>query len=106
MALSFVNNAEYNLDMGQVSLLLTNGVLATGIFLFYYGFANWNLLRLNYWEFIPAMIAFLCVSLTETSFSRINSNPFLLTFGLMMTQFNYPNQLWDLKDNWEINGNR
>lgn len=103
---AFVNNAEYNLDMGQVSLLLTNGVLATGIFLFYYGFANWNLLRLNYWEFIPAMIAFLCVSLTETSFSRINSNPFLLTFGLMMTQFNYPNQLWDLKDNWKINDNR
>lgn len=103
---AYVNNAEYNLDMGQVSLLLTNGVLATGIFLFYYGFANWNLLRLNYWEFIPAMIAFLCVSLTETSFSRINSNPFLLTFGLMMTQFNYPNQLWDLKDNWKINDNR
>lgn len=103
---AFVNNAEYNLDMGQVSLLLTNGLLATTIFLFYYGLANWNLLRLKYWEFIPAMLAFLCVSLTETSFSRINSNPFLLTFGLMMTQFNYPNQLWDLKDNWRINDDK
>lgn len=84
---AFVNNAEYNLDMGQVSLLLTNGVIATTVFLSYYGLANWNLLRLKYWEFIPAMIAFLCVSLTETSFARITSNPFLLTFGLMMTQF-------------------
>ena len=97
---AFVNNAEYNLDMGQVSLLLTNGVIATTIFLSYYGLANWNLLRLKYWEFIPAMIAFLCVSLTETSFARITSNPFLLTFGLMMTHFDTLEYLEIIRDRY------
>lgn len=97
---AFVNNAEYNLDMGQVSLLLTNGVIATTVFLSYYGLANWNLLRLKYWEFIPAMIAFLCVSLTETSFARITSNPFLLTFGLMMTHFDTLEYLEIIRDRY------
>lgn len=71
-----INTSKYVLDTGYLNLLITQGIIITVLFLVYYGLTLANLIRVNWWPIVPAMLAMLFVGLSEGYFANVNMNPF------------------------------
>ncbi len=82
-----IDTSKYVLDTGYLNLFITKGIICAIIFLIYYGIALRDLIVINRWEFVCALITFLFVGLSEAYFYNPLVNQFLLSFGLMLTQF-------------------